>query len=278
MTTESPDPSPTSSSGSADSQSSTQSGTPSIGSMVAEAREAADLSIADVSERTRIRKSVIEAIEHDDFSHCGGDFYARGHLRSIGSAVGADPSEWVAEFDRQFGTPAPTATEVFETETSAPVRLRRGVNWSAVMAMALVIAVALVVVQVTSSSDEPTRDRGTVAEPEPTPTEEPSSEPTEESPEVAQAERDQVVVRMTVLPGQRSWISVTRSDESLVWEGTLESEQSKTFRDDKRLSVVAGCASGVELTVNGQNVGSPGSTCGIASASFTPKDPEGAAG
>ena len=250
----------------------------SIGTSVNEAREASGLSIADVSERTRIRKTVIEEIERDDFSHCGGNVYAKGHLRSIGSAVGADPAPWVAEFERQYGTPAPTATEVFESETSKPVRIRRGVNWSAIMAVALVVAVGLVVVQVTRSSDDATREPTTVASPEPTPTDTPTDEPSEDPNQVAQAEPDQVVVRMNALPGELSWVSVTRSDGSVIYEGDISNGQSKTFRDDKKISVLSGCASSIELTVNGQDVGSPGATCGPVKVNFTPKDPDGAAG
>jgi hypothetical protein len=250
----------------------------SIGTSVREAREASGLSIADVSERTRIRKTVIEEIEHDDFRHCGGNVYAKGHLRSIGTAVSADATPWVAEFERQYGTPAPTASEVFDSETSKPVRIRRGVNWSAIMAAALVIAVGLVVLQVTTSSNEPTRAPTTVAEPEPTPTDTPTDQPSEDPNTVAQAEPDQVVVRMTALPGELSWVSVTRSDGSVIYEGDISNGQSKTFRDDKKISVLSGCASSVELTVNGQDVGSPGSTCGPVKVNFTPKDPDGAAG
>lgn len=250
----------------------------SIGAAITAARENSGLSIADVSERTRIRKSVIDAIEHDDFSHCGGDVYAKGHLRSIGTAVGADASAWVSAYDQQFGTAAPTATEVFDSETSSPVRIRRGVNWSAIMAAALVIAVGLVVVQVTQSSDEPGRDQGTVAEPEPTPTDTATDEPTDDETQVAEAEPDGVVVRMTALPGQLSWVSVTRSDGSIAFEGNISDGQSKTFRDDKRIQVLSGCASSIELNVNGHDVGTPGASCVPETVRFTPKDPAGAAG
>jgi len=249
-----------------------------IGAAITAAREASGLSIADVSERTRIRKGVITAIELDDFSHCGGDVYAKGHLRSIGTAVGADAGPWVAAYDQQFGTAAPTATEVFDSETSSPVRIRRGVNWSAIMAAALVIAVGLVVVQVTQSSDEPGRDQGTVAVPEATPTDEPTDDPTDDPTQVAQAEPDQVVVRMTALPGQRSWVSVTRSDGSVAYEGDITDGQSKTFRDDQRIQILSGCASSVEFNVNGHDVGAPGASCVPETVRFTPKDPDGAAG
>lgn len=251
----------------------------SIGAAVAAARREASLSVAEVSERTRVRASVIEAIERDDFSHCGGDVYARGHLRAIGSAVGADAQPWVDEYDRTVGTPAPSATEVFEAESVAP-RRRTGTNWSALMAAALVLAVGLVVVQLSSASDDPARTPTTVSDPVPSPTDEPSgdAEPSDEPTQVAEAPPEQVVVRMTALPDRLSWVSVTRSDGTVVFEGNIGDGQSKSFRDDKKISIVTGCASSVELTVNGQDLGSPGATCGPVTVRFTPEDPAWAAG
>jgi len=63
----------------------------SIGETLADARRQAGLTITQVSRETRIRESIIRDIEQDDFSACGGDFYARGHIRSIASVVGIDP-------------------------------------------------------------------------------------------------------------------------------------------------------------------------------------------
>ena len=51
-------------------------------------RAAAALTIDQLAERTRIRPHVIEAIEIDDFAACGGDFYARGHLRTLARVLG----------------------------------------------------------------------------------------------------------------------------------------------------------------------------------------------
>ena len=63
----------------------------SIGDTLAEARRQAGLTITQVSDQTRIRESIIRSIEQGDFSTCGGDFYARGHIRSIAQVVGVDP-------------------------------------------------------------------------------------------------------------------------------------------------------------------------------------------
>jgi transcriptional regulator with XRE-family HTH domain len=70
-----------------------------IGPALAEARTKAGLTVADVSERTRIRRAIISDIERDDYSACGGDFYARGHIRAIAKVVGTDPVQLIDEYD-----------------------------------------------------------------------------------------------------------------------------------------------------------------------------------
>lgn len=71
----------------------------SIGETLAGARSRAGLSIADVSARTRIRENLVRAIERDDFAQCGGDFYARGHIRALAAVVGADAEALVRQYD-----------------------------------------------------------------------------------------------------------------------------------------------------------------------------------
>ncbi len=249
----------------------------SIGHEVSTARAAAGLSLAAVAERTRIRATVIGEIEADNFAHCGGDVYARGHLRAIATALGVDATPWVAAYDAEHGTVAPTATEVFESETAAPSR-RRGANWSAIMAAALVVAVGLVVAQIVTTSGDG-RTTTTVAQPEPTPTAtEPDGQPTDDPSQVAQADPEEVVLRMTALPGALSWVSVTRPDGVVLFEGEIGDGQSRTFRDRDKLRAVLGCASALELTVNGQDIGTPSENCGPVNLAFTPKDPNGTAG
>ncbi len=55
--------------------------------------------MTQVSQRTRIRETLICAIERGDYDACGGDFYARGHIRAIARGVGADPVPLIAAYD-----------------------------------------------------------------------------------------------------------------------------------------------------------------------------------
>jgi cytoskeletal protein RodZ len=97
---------------------------------LAEARQRAGLTVAQVSERTRIRETVIRGIERDDYARCGGDFYARGHIRGIAKAVGADPGPLVEEYDAVCRSPEVLSTvsleELLATSAQAPRRRCRG--------------------------------------------------------------------------------------------------------------------------------------------------------
>jgi cytoskeletal protein RodZ len=99
----------------------------SIGETLAEARHEAGLSVAQVSEQTRIRTPIIRSIEADDYEACGGDFYARGDIRSIAEVVGTDPEPLIHEYDHAHRAPGPvSATSLDELlERSRPQWHRR---------------------------------------------------------------------------------------------------------------------------------------------------------
>ncbi len=113
----------------------------SIGATLAAARRRAGLTVSEVSQRTRVTEPIIQDIEQDDYAACGGDFYARGHIRAIAHAVGEDPSPLIDEFDSTWRSAAEiTAAEVFQPAMPLRKRERRRVRWTAFLAV-LVLAV-----------------------------------------------------------------------------------------------------------------------------------------
>lgn len=117
----------------------------SIGETLAQARRRAGLSITQVSQQTRIRETIIRGIESDDYSGCGGDFYARGDIRLIARAVGADPEPLVREYDTTVRSDEPvTAADLFRPVT--PVRVRpppRRRPWMTVAGLAALVIVGV---------------------------------------------------------------------------------------------------------------------------------------
>jgi cytoskeletal protein RodZ len=75
-----------------------------IGPTLADARWRAHLTVDEVSNRTRIREAIIWGIEQDDFSACGGDAYARGHIRAIAQVVEIDPDPLIQQYDETYRT------------------------------------------------------------------------------------------------------------------------------------------------------------------------------
>jgi cytoskeletal protein RodZ len=113
----------------------------SIGATLAAARRRSGLTVSEVSQRTRVTEPIIRGIEQDDYAACGGDFYARGHIRAIASAVGEDPVPLIDEFDSTWRSAKEiTAAEAFEPGMPIRRRERRRVRWTAFLGV-LVLAV-----------------------------------------------------------------------------------------------------------------------------------------
>jgi cytoskeletal protein RodZ len=74
-------------------------GAVSIGEVLHDARSRLGLSIHEVARRTGIVEETIWAIELDDFSKCGEDFYARSYISIIAAVVRVDSAPLLAEFD-----------------------------------------------------------------------------------------------------------------------------------------------------------------------------------
>ncbi len=94
---------------------------PPVGAMLRAARESRGLTVGEVAERARIPETLVARIEDDDFDDCGGDFFARGHVRSLAVVVGLDAGRAVHRFDEVHVVPEPPPK--WATPRQAPVRL-----------------------------------------------------------------------------------------------------------------------------------------------------------
>lgn len=265
----------------------------SIGQTLAAARRDAGLSVDDISAKTRLRATVVRAIEADDFSLCGGDFYSRGHIRTLAGLVGADPVALLAEYDATVAKSDETApSQIYETEQSGRAITRtaekRSPHWGlAAVSAALVAIIVVFGVNLANSNNNnkaatppPAVAAGAstqpVTSPSPTPvTSSPASAPTTQAPPdttpstvVAEA-GVHVVLRIT----SKCWVAATASNGQALYQGILNPGESKTFDDPQRIDLRLGNAPGTDLTVNGVDIGSPPSKTAVTSVSFGPGNP-----
>ncbi len=221
----------------------------SIGTSLADARRRAGLTVSDVSQRTRIRESIIRDIEQGDFSACGGDFYARGHIRSIAGVVGADPSPLISEYDAEHGPlGAMRAADVFEPSRPVKIRERRSPSLGLIAGLVLLAIIGVVAYQLVSRHDgtsravtAPTHRPTASAKPAATAHPHPSPTPTPSD----------VVIHLTA--NEDCWVLLTSShDGSQIYMGVVPAGSSMTWTEKEAVSVRLGNPGGVVLTVNGK--------------------------
>ena len=127
----------------------------SIGSELKSAREAAGLSLVEVAAKTKLRASVVAAIESNDFSQCGGDVYARGHIRVLASVYRIDSTYLVEIFDQHFGV-AQTALDDLAQATSQNLDRRSSLTWKSLsgIAAAALLGAVLISNQISGDNDD----------------------------------------------------------------------------------------------------------------------------
>jgi len=234
---------------------------PVIGPELAAARRRVGLSVDQLAERTRIRPHVIESIEVDDFAPCGGDFYARGHLRTLARVLGKDPAPMLAQFDERYATAPINARRVFEAElaTGMTGSMRGtvgGPNWALLVGVVLVLVMTWGVVRLFASEppellqspapvlngsagvDAPgTASGGSAVAPAPV------GKP----------------VRLTLVGAQDgSKVVVRDGSGEVVWAGEIVLGEKRTIKAVPPVTVKARDAGALEARVNGHDKGALG--------------------
>ncbi|GGK83151.1 membrane protein [Sphaerisporangium melleum] len=244
----------------------------SIGVTLAAARDAAGMTVAQLSGRTRIRETVIYAIERDDFSLCGGDFYARGHVRNIAKTLGLDPDAIVHQYDDEHGgAPAPVrAAAVFQAESPIKLRERRSPNWSTAMAIALAIVAVFGVARVMSRPGENVATgpelKANPGLPRPAATTTASGHPK------AAAKPASDLVTLRIKANKPAWVEVADDKGKALYRGTMRKGDDSTWKARKQLKLTVGNAGGVDLEVNGRHRGVPGKVGQLMRMSFGPEE------
>ncbi|MYR42812.1 helix-turn-helix domain-containing protein [Streptomyces sp. SID5910] len=256
---------------------------PTVGRALQQARIAAGLTVDDISSATRVRIAIVQAIEADDFTPCGGDVYARGHIRTLAKAVRLDPAELLAHYDADHGgRPAPTpAAPLFEAERIRPER--RGPNWTAAMVAAIVAVIGFVGFTFVKGGDDggseasvaegaqPTAGQSASAGARPKKPADPKPDPTDSA--IAAAPRDKVTVKVSATEG-RSWISAKDHSGRLLFDGLLKQGDSKTFQDNEKVNLVLGDAGAIELYVNGKKIEDDFQPGAVERLTYTKGDPQ----
>jgi cytoskeletal protein RodZ len=243
----------------------------SLGSVIRQARIDAGLSIDDLSERTSIRAGLLKEIESDDFTKCGGETYARGHLRNIAPLIKMD-SQLLLELYENEQSMQPRRIQEMLAENNVmtnPVD-KKTISWKTLAGISLSTLTLLAAVQIIISNSKTT----TVTNPEvvasesatPQPSLTAEAQPTQTSAATPAPVRDTyssgtgVSVSVTAVRAN-SWLFVSDSNGTTLYSGQVRNGQKLNFSATTRLSLKVGNAGAVDVSVNGkvaQQIGGEG--------------------
>jgi hypothetical protein len=232
----------------------------SIGEDLAEARRQAGLTVTQVSQRTCIREAIIAGIERNDYGVCGGDFYARGHIRAIAQAVGADPGPLLAGYDAAHPAQAVTAADLFRPGRPVRVHARRQVNWAALLGLALAAVLGLAAYHVLSAS-RPPRGAATAAglhraTPRPA-----TSSPAAATTPVPAPYAHKIVIHL--IAAEDCWVGFTTPGGGHLFQSYVVAGTSRRWAFRHAVDMRLGNPGGVKLTVDGHNPLPPGTATAV---------------
>jgi cytoskeletal protein RodZ len=236
----------------------------SLGEFLQGARESAGLSIDELSERTSLRAGLLREIENDNFVHCGGDTYARGHLRNIAAIISVDAQTLIDLYNNEHSTEVRKIHDMLVENNVAKIPTeRKTISWKSLAIASVVVLVAIAGGQIIISNSTTTVTPTSLSSP--TPSNTPSSTPSAKaSPSVAPSQSGDVVTsasgKLTLI------ISAARGNSNIdvvvggknLYKGPLFQGETKSFSAPNSISIYLSNAGDLDLTLNGEKIASLG--------------------
>ena len=238
-----------------------------LGSMISKARIDARLSIEDLSSSTNIRIALLRDIEANNFANCGGDTYARGHIRNIAQRLGIDPQVFLSVYeDEQMQVNRSMQEMLVETSAMKQPEEVRKVSWKVLATISIgSLGIAGLVQIIVSNTSSPTIP-APVASASATPTE--SATPTAVPSEEATVSTGTGVEVVITASRAKSWLFVSDASGRTLFSGQISTGSTKTFTSDSQLNFKIGNAGGVDLVVNGKKIDPVGVDGEVVSVSY----------
>ncbi len=224
------------------------------------AREAAGLTVDQVSKKTNIRAGVIEDLEKNSVEVCGGIAYARGHIRSIARVIKADGDLLVAAFEAaQNIESTKIIDQLYANNVADRPKEKKVMKFSTLAAIAAVILGIGLVVTLAVGNITNTNNKVEIK----------PSQSTAPSATTSAMPTSGVNLVFTGVGG-KTWIGIKDSTGKQIFDGQIKSGESQSFTDANSLNVTIGNAAAVKVTLNGSDLGVAGGYGEVVRFNYTP--------
>ena len=218
-----------------------------LGEVLYGARTSLGISLDELAASTSIRAGLLAEMEKNNFSHCGGDIYARGHLRNIAPKLGLEAQALINLYNEEHSAESRSINVMLVENNVARVpHEKKSISWKVPAAFSIAIVLVVAVVQIVISNVNSEGPR----EVDPTPAASASASATAEPPPSSTALVEGVTMSITASRGS-SRIDIVVDGEH-VDKGSIFQGETKSFEAKTSISIYFSNPAGLDVTVNGE--------------------------
>jgi transcriptional regulator with XRE-family HTH domain len=262
-----------------------------LGELLKEARQSKEVSLEKVEEELRIRKKYLQALEEEDFSIMPPEVYVKGFLRNYAIYLGLDPEEVKAlhkgksaekgrkpEFIGKAGQIAGEETGPRSFPMDMSLTQSRLLAFPFLVISLAILAFLLLGLwafrqyfPLPAESGAETKETVTTREPRPTFTPTSVVTPTTPAPIGTPTPKAYTGVDVELVMLERAWLQV-HVDGEKVFEGVFDEGTKINWTGKERVAVRCNNAGGVEVILNGQNLGPLGKRGQVVDQEWTTEE------
>lgn len=222
-----------------------------LGEVLNSARTTAGISIDDLAAITSVRAGLLIEMERNDFSHCGGDIYARGHLRNIAPKLGLDAAHLVELYNTEHSIESRSINEMLaENSVTRVPQEKKNLSWKVPAAFSLTVLLVLGIAQIVYSNLNSSNKTTVTPVESASPSATSSAEPSPSSSASTLPATGGVTLSITASRGN-SLIDIV-VDGQHVDKGSIFQGETKSFEATTSISVFFSNPAGLDVTVNGE--------------------------
>jgi len=239
----------------------------SLGALIAKSRTDARLSIEELSKVTNIPVTLLRDMENDNFAKCGGETYARGHLRNMAAKLGIDERIFLDLFEAEVTAPTKPIRQLLnENNVTMPYQEPKRISWKFLAVGSVAALILFAGAQIIFSNLGNGNDPEVVITTSATPSNS-ASESSAPSASASTVVTGGVTVELIASRGT-TWLYATNENGKVLFSGQIPQGAVKTFNEVKQVNLRVGNAGGVDISVNGKDVGSVGANGVVANLTY----------
>ena len=228
-----------------------------LGATLKKIRDSKHLSLEEVSDKTRISKKIILAIEGGRLNEISSPFYARNFVKSYARFLGATEEKAVKEYLGGGEKKKDESVLTLKRESILGENILK-YKEKVVSFLVVIFAVWLVLFSFAQlrkfARHSSLKRKARVVEHKAAKVEAPSEEPAQT---VESWVEEKEGLKLEIVARSNTWLQIM-GDGQLLFRGVLNKKEKDVWQAEKELRLELGNAGGVTLVLNGKDIGSLG--------------------